>query len=70
MFVHRHFGKLINDQEFYWCPSSNNTNTHGFTHISTSCASTGAFWTTKYVVKDSDNSPVRYEKLDGQNAST
>ena len=66
-----HFGKLVNDQNYYWCPSAGDPLlTNGFTHISTSCESTGAFWATDYVVKDNDTSPVRREHLDVNNPST
>eukprot|EP00038_Savillea_parva_P030431 m.77804 g.77804 ORF g.77804 m.77804 type:complete len:571 (+) comp9164_c0_seq1:117-1829(+) len=66
-----HFGKLVNDQNYYWCPAKGDPIvTDGFAHISTSCESTGAFWATQYVVKDNDTAPVRWETLDATDPST
>ena len=67
-----HFGKLTNDQNAYWCPSdpAAPTVTTGFTHISTSCESTGQFWADRYIVKDNDTAAVRYETLATDDAAT
>jgi N-acetylglucosamine-6-sulfatase len=66
-----HFGKLINDQNYYWCPTKKDpVVTTGFDHISTSCESTGAYWATQYINKAHAGATVSYETLANTSAST